>query len=92
LTDKPHSEIPETDHDGDLNQFLPLRPADLHILVALSSEDRHGYGIIQEVARPATRGRQIVVQNSEHCTVTPDVVITAIRDGVTEVRSEGASH
>jgi DNA-binding PadR family transcriptional regulator len=35
----------------DFNQFLPLSPAVLHILLALSSEDRHGYGIMQEVAR-----------------------------------------
>jgi len=34
-----------------LNQFLPLSPAVLHILLALSSEDRHGCGIMQEVAR-----------------------------------------
>jgi DNA-binding PadR family transcriptional regulator len=35
----------------DLNSLLPLSPAILHILVALSGEDRHGYGIMQEVAR-----------------------------------------
>lgn len=35
----------------DLNQFLPLSPAVLHILLALSGEDRHGYGIMQEVTR-----------------------------------------
>lgn len=35
----------------DLNQFLPLSPAALHILLALASEDRHGYGIMREVAR-----------------------------------------
>ena len=35
----------------DYNQFLPLSPAALHILLALASEDRHGYGIMQEVAR-----------------------------------------
>jgi DNA-binding PadR family transcriptional regulator len=35
----------------DLNPFLPLSPAVLLILLALSSEDRHGYGIMQEVAR-----------------------------------------
>ncbi|HEX4543728.1 MAG TPA: PadR family transcriptional regulator [Candidatus Acidoferrum sp.] len=35
----------------DLHQFLPLSPAVLHVLLALSSEDRHGYGIMQEVAR-----------------------------------------
>src|SRR5215813_2315011 len=32
---------------------LPLSPASLHILLALAGEDRHGYGIMQEVARQA---------------------------------------
>ena len=31
--------------------FLPLYPATLHILLSLASEDLHGYGIMQEVAR-----------------------------------------
>jgi DNA-binding PadR family transcriptional regulator len=31
--------------------YLPLAPAALHILLALAEEDRHGYGIMQEVAR-----------------------------------------
>ena len=35
----------------DFYQFLPLSPAALHILLALASEDRHGYGIMREVAR-----------------------------------------
>src|SRR5690349_3866383 len=35
----------------DLSPFLPLSPAALHILLSLSAEDRHGYGIMQEVAR-----------------------------------------
>jgi DNA-binding PadR family transcriptional regulator len=35
----------------DLNSMLPLSPATLHILLALAGEDRHGYGIIKEVAR-----------------------------------------
>ena len=33
------------------DQFLPLSPAALHILLALASEDRHGYGIMREIAR-----------------------------------------
>ncbi len=33
------------------NQFLPLPPAALHILLSLAGEDRHGYGIMREVAR-----------------------------------------
>jgi DNA-binding PadR family transcriptional regulator len=35
----------------DPRSFLPLSPAILHILVALAAEDRHGYGIMQEVSR-----------------------------------------
>ena len=35
----------------DFAPFLPLSPAALHILLALAGEDRHGYGIMQEVAR-----------------------------------------
>jgi DNA-binding PadR family transcriptional regulator len=35
----------------DLTPFLPLSPATLHVLLALAGEDRHGYGIMQEVAR-----------------------------------------
>ena len=33
------------------DQFVPLSAAELHILLALASEDRHGYGIMREVAR-----------------------------------------
>lgn len=35
----------------DVSSFLPLSPAILHILLALAGEDRHGYGIMQEVVR-----------------------------------------
>jgi DNA-binding PadR family transcriptional regulator len=35
----------------DLSPFLPLSPATLHILLSLAGEERHGYGIMQEVAR-----------------------------------------
>ena len=31
--------------------FLPLSPHQFHILLALTSRDRHGYGIIQDVER-----------------------------------------
>ena len=40
----------------DPTAFLPLAPAAFHILLVLSGEDRHGYGILQEVAR-ATGGK-----------------------------------
>jgi DNA-binding PadR family transcriptional regulator len=35
----------------DFSPYLPLSPATLHILLSLAAEDRHGYGIMQEVAR-----------------------------------------
>jgi len=35
----------------DLSSFLPLSPANLYILFSLAGEDRHGYGIMQEVLR-----------------------------------------
>ena len=35
----------------DIDSFLPLSPAILHILVALVGEDRHGYGIMQQISR-----------------------------------------
>jgi DNA-binding PadR family transcriptional regulator len=35
----------------DFTPFLPLSTAALHILLSLAGEDRHGYGIMQEVAR-----------------------------------------
>jgi DNA-binding PadR family transcriptional regulator len=34
----------------DPESLLPLPPATFHILVALADEDRHGYGIIKDVA------------------------------------------
>jgi DNA-binding PadR family transcriptional regulator len=36
--------------DEDPETFLPLPPATFYILMALAEEDRHGYGIIQDVA------------------------------------------
>ncbi len=35
----------------DPSQFVPLSTATLHILLSLAGEDRHGYGIMQEVTR-----------------------------------------
>lgn len=35
----------------DADEFLPLAPAALHILLALAADDLHGYGIMQEIAR-----------------------------------------
>ena len=34
----------------DPRTFLPLKPVDLQLLLALAEEDRHGYGLVQEIA------------------------------------------
>jgi DNA-binding PadR family transcriptional regulator len=34
----------------DVGRFLPLTPAAFHILLSLAGGERHGYGIMQEVA------------------------------------------
>jgi DNA-binding PadR family transcriptional regulator len=34
-----------------LDAMLPLQPTTFHILLSLADEDRHGYGIILDVAR-----------------------------------------
>ena len=33
------------------HELLPLTPSVFHILLALAGEERHGYGIMQDVAR-----------------------------------------
>ena len=35
----------------EVNPFLPLSPATLHILLSLAGEEMHGYAIMQEVQR-----------------------------------------
>jgi DNA-binding PadR family transcriptional regulator len=39
-----------SDKDEDVEDLLPLPAAAFHILMALAEDDRHGYGIIQDVA------------------------------------------
>ncbi len=34
----------------DPRDFLPLKPVDLQLLLALSEDERHGYGLVQEIA------------------------------------------
>jgi DNA-binding PadR family transcriptional regulator len=36
---------------SDYSRFLPLSPATLHVLLALTGGDLHGYGIMLEVTR-----------------------------------------
>jgi DNA-binding PadR family transcriptional regulator len=34
----------------DPRDFLPLKPVDLQLLLALSEDERHGYGLVQEIS------------------------------------------
>jgi DNA-binding PadR family transcriptional regulator len=34
----------------DPSSFLPLKPVDLPLLLALAEEERHGYALVQEIA------------------------------------------
>jgi len=36
---------------NEIDDLLPLPPVTFHILVAVAEEDRHGYAIMQDVAR-----------------------------------------
>jgi DNA-binding PadR family transcriptional regulator len=36
---------------NEFERFLPLSPAIFHILLSLAGEERHAYGIMQEIAR-----------------------------------------
>ncbi len=40
--------------NAEVQGFLPLSPANLYILLSLAEEDRHGYGIMQEVTRQSS--------------------------------------
>jgi DNA-binding PadR family transcriptional regulator len=42
-----------------LQDMLPLTPPVFHILLALADEDRHGYGIMQDVARQTDGALQL---------------------------------
>ena len=34
---------------ADPRQFLPLKPVDLELLLALADQERHGYGLVQAI-------------------------------------------
>src|SRR5712672_480527 len=42
-----------------LEDLLPLTPPVFHILLALADEERHGYGIMQDVARQTNHALQL---------------------------------
>ena len=36
--------------DRDPQTFLPLRPVDMQLLLALADDELHGYGLVQAIA------------------------------------------
>jgi DNA-binding PadR family transcriptional regulator len=53
VTDALMSKVPT------LQDLLPLTPPVFHILLALTDEERHGYGIMQDVARQTDEALQL---------------------------------
>src|SRR5258708_21319595 len=45
--------------NGSPQEALPLTPPVFHILLALADEERHGYGIMQDVARQTDDALQL---------------------------------
>src|SRR6202035_4785694 len=45
--------------DQSFQELLPLTPPVFHILLALADEERHGYGIMQDVARQTSDALQL---------------------------------
>ena len=35
---------------GGVDEYLPLKPVDLELLLALADQERHGYGLVQAIA------------------------------------------
>src|SRR5215467_8038534 len=67
-------------------KWLPMGPAALHILLALVPEPRHGYGILQEIAR----------QSEGKYRIGPGTLYDNLRklmsDGLVEESGRGASN
>ncbi|HEY7094717.1 MAG TPA: helix-turn-helix transcriptional regulator [Ktedonobacterales bacterium] len=49
----------EYEYDQELRSLLPLTPAVFHILLALANGERHGYGILLEIAAITHAQRRI---------------------------------
>ena len=58
--------------------FLPLKPHWFHVLLSLSNQDQHGYGIMQEVL-DRTAGRL-----SDNATAAADKIAKLAREAASE--------
>lgn len=68
--------------------FLPLKPVDLELLLALADEDRHGYGLVQAIAAH-TNGLLVLDPGNLY-----RVIKRLLADGLVaeaDARDEGAS-
>ncbi len=64
-----------------LEDFIPLRPVEFQVLVALVSNDRHGYGIVQDIAE-RTNGRTRLVPGNLYPVLRRLVEAGLIEEGV----------
>ena len=49
-------------------QLLPLKPVDLHVLMTLEKGERHGYGIVTDIAEQ-TEGRMKLVPGNLYAVI-----------------------
>lgn len=47
----------------DIDEVLPLKPVDFLVLLALSEDERHGYGLVQDIADQSGGKVQLVPGN-----------------------------
>ena len=64
-----------------VEDFFPLRPVEFQVLVALVRNDRHGYGIVQDIAE-RTSGRTRLVPGNLYPVLRRLVEAGLIEEGV----------
>ena len=78
MTDRPRRLPAET--------FIPLSPVSFEILLALSDEERHGYGIMQDVAARSAGATRLLPGSLYRA------VGRLVEDGLLEESDERAAH
>jgi DNA-binding PadR family transcriptional regulator len=69
----------------DVDDFLPLTPAALHIMLVLADGPTHGYAVMQEVAR-LTQGRTLLGAGTLYRTIH-----RLLEDGLIDVHATGSA-
>ena len=55
-----------------VDELLPLKPVDFLVLLALFAEDRHGYGIVQDIVFDLKKGKTLPVDTHAYLSSAED--------------------